>query len=47
MIDKVNSQANIQSMLQTLRSYQAQASQLPTDAPSVVGTAPAEKSSCT
>jgi len=47
MIDKVNSQANIQSMLQTLRSYQAQASQLPTDAPSVAGTAPAEKSSFT
>ena len=47
MIDKVNSQANIQSMLQTLRSYQAQASQLPSDAPSVESTAPTEKSSFT
>ena len=34
MIDRATSPANIQSMLQTLRSYQAQASQLPTEAPS-------------
>ena len=47
MIDKVNSQANIQSMLQTLRSYQAQASQLPTDTPSVAGSAQTEKTSFT
>ena len=43
MIDKVNSQANIRSMLQTLRSYQAQASQLPSDAPTVAGAPQAEK----
>lgn len=36
MIDKVTSHANIQSMLQTLRSHQAQASSLPT-APDVTG----------
>ena len=47
MIDKVNSQANIQSMLQTLRSYQTQASQLPGDTPSVTGTAQTEKTSFT
>ena len=47
MIDKVNSQANIQSMLQTLRSYQAQASQLPSDAPAVAGAAASEKTNFT
>ena len=47
MIDKINSQANIQSMLQTLRSYQAQASQLPSDTPSVSGTPQTEKTSFT
>ena len=47
MIDKINSQANIQSMLQTLRSYQAQATQLPVDTPSVAGTPQTEKTSFT
>ena len=32
MMEKINSQANIQSMLQTLRAYQAQASQGLSDA---------------
>jgi flagellar hook-basal body complex protein FliE len=40
MIDKATSPANIQSMLQTLRSYQTQASQLPTDTPAAAGVAP-------
>ena len=47
MIDKINSQANIQSMLQTLRSHQAQASQLPADAPTVAGAPAAEKTNFT
>lgn len=34
MIEKATSHANIQSMLETLRSHQAQASQLPADVPS-------------
>ena len=42
MIDKVTSHANIQSMLQTLRSHQAQASSLPT-APDVTGQTPIQK----
>ena len=37
MIDRATSPANIQSMLQTLRSYQTQASQLPTDLPTTSG----------
>ena len=43
MIEKATSHANIQSMLETLRSYQTQASQLPNDVPSASGTAAPEK----
>ena len=37
MIERATSQANIQSMLETLRSYQSQASQMPADTPSATG----------
>jgi len=37
MIERATSHANIQSMLETLRSHQSQASQLPADAPSASG----------
>ena len=45
MIDKVNSQANIQSMLQTLRSHQAQASQPLQDPTAAAETGASTKSS--
>ena len=43
MIERATSQANIQSMLETLRSYQSQASQMPADAPSTTGAAAVQK----
>lgn len=43
MIERATSHANIQSMLETLRSYQSQASQLPTDTPSAVGAPAVQK----
>ena len=43
MIERATSQANIQSMLETLRSYQSQASQLPTDAPAPAGAPAVQK----
>lgn len=44
MIEKTISHANIQSMLETLRSYQSQAAQLPTDTPSAAGAPAVAKS---
>lgn len=46
MIDKATSPANIQSMLQTLRSYQAQAGES-ASIPSIEGKAPVGKTSFT
>jgi len=43
MIERATSQANIQSMLETLRNYQSQAAQLSTAAPSTSGTAAVQK----
>ena len=37
MIERATSHANIQSMLETLRSYQSQASQMPADLPAANG----------
>ena len=45
MIERATSHANIQSMLETLRSYQSQASQMPADMPSPPGAAPVQKGS--
>jgi flagellar hook-basal body complex protein FliE len=45
MIENTISRANIQSMLETLRSYQAQAAQNPTDVPNATGAAAAPKAS--
>ena len=45
MIERATSQANIQSMLETLRSYQSQTTQLPSDVPSATGTAAVQKNS--
>ena len=44
MIERATSHANIQSMLETLRSYQSQAAQLPTDTPSAAGAPAVAKS---
>jgi len=45
MIERATSHANIQSMLETLRSYQSQAAQMPADLPSAASTASVQKSS--
>jgi flagellar hook-basal body complex protein FliE len=45
MIEKTISHANIQSMLETLRSYQAQAGQNPADVPSATSAAGTPKAS--
>src|SRR5574343_56344 len=44
MIERATSHANIQSTLETLRSYQNQSSQLPTDTPSAAGAPAVAKS---
>ena len=43
MIERATSQANIQSMLETLRSYQSQASQMPADTPSATSATAVQK----